>query len=402
MLGSDIACVTPWPAGAAQAVRAPERVVGRVPTLKRPWLLILSTAFPLWIGVGVTRLATFMLTEDRDPGVFYIAMAARLAHLSAVLLVALLCYRAALEIRWDAERRWRALLPHAALALIVGFMSRPLLIAAATAFDPAFVLADDWLSHFRGQGVRYWLISGFGFVSSYVFGLVLMLGTRAALELRDVELEKVRLYNDWMRSRLQVLRMQMNPHFVCNALNTISSAISADPQRARALVVRFSDLFRRALTLSDADWVELREELAFVEDYLQLESARFGARLSFAIEVESAAARVRVPTLLLQPLIENAVRHGVADDRDTLQIAVRITTVADAGVQSGLCVEITNRSTGPLPANGPARFGLGNTRARLQAIYGDEGRLQLERPDACSFRATLWLPLAQTHGGMRP
>ena len=384
-----------WPASGA-AARTPDRVVGRAQLTQRPWLLIFRSALPLWVGVGVTRLATFMLTEDRIPGVFYVAIRARLFHLLGILLVALLCYRLALAVPWRSGRRVRAVLAHAMLAFAVGFVSRPMLIAAAAWLDPVFTLADDWHTHFQGQGIRYWLISGLGFVSSYVFGLVVMLGLRAAVELRDAELDKARLHNDWMQSKLQILRMQMNPHFVCNALNTIASAISVDPQRASALVVKFGDLFRRSLALSDEDWVEIGQELDFAEAYLQLEVARFGSRLMFSIDLDAGAASQWVPTMLLQPMIENAVRHGVNDDRDQLQVRIVAAAVQDSILGQCLRVEISNRSSGVLAAGaGQARIGLGNTQSRLQAIYGAAARLELQRPDERTFNAVLYLPLAK-------
>jgi signal transduction histidine kinase len=145
-------------------------------------------------------------------------------------------------------------------------------------------------------------------------------------------------------AQLEALRAQINPHFLFNSLNSIAQLISVDPERAEGCVERLAEIFRYLLRSENRAWVTLADELEIVDAYLDIERARFGDRLRVAYEVEDAARSQLVPTLILQPLIENAVRHGVSqkieggrvtieaglDDRD-LRVIIRDTGVGIAG-----------------------------------------------------------------------
>jgi LytS/YehU family sensor histidine kinase len=170
-----------------------------------------------------------------------------------------------------------------------------------------------------------------------------------------------------------MLNMQLQPHFLFNTLNTIAEMVHEDPDKADAMIAGLSDLLRRSLDLGAAPDVTLAEEIDLVTRYLDIQRARFGDRLQVRIAIDGAAADARVPALLLQPLVENAITHGLAARLDAGRIDI------DASV-NGTDVVIDVTDDGPGMENGsatPERIGLGNTRARLHAAYGDRARLDL-------------------------
>jgi two-component system, LytTR family, sensor kinase len=179
-------------------------------------------------------------------------------------------------------------------------------------------------------------------------------------ELRSVELEK-RL----VQAKLQALQMQLNPHFLFNSLHSISALMHQDVEAADSMIVRLGDLLRAALDNSEAQEVTLRAELDFLKRYLEIEQIRFGERLTVTFEVPAETLEAQVPNLLLQPLVENAVRHGIEPHAKPGRIELRSRRAADR-----LILEVCDNGAG-LPAGPPAREGVGlsNARARLQTLY---------------------------------
>jgi len=169
------------------------------------------------------------------------------------------------------------------------------------------------------------------------------------------------------QAELKALKAQINPHFFFNALNTIAALIPADPAQAETMVERLAQMFRYALAGSERGQVSLEEELAFVDDYLEIERARFGERLRVAREVDPHALSVPVPSLILQPLVENAIRHGHGDD-GRIDLDVRVESVA-----AGVNITVADQGPGMPPGyrigDGPGH-GLRNVDERLRKTYG--------------------------------
>ncbi len=188
---------------------------------------------------------------------------------------------------------------------------------------------------------------------------------------RERELRSVELDGRLAEARLQALQMQIQPHFLFNSLNALAALITKDPEAADEMLVNLSDFLRMTFESSGAAEVPLRRELEYVERYLAIERVRFGERLSFSIEAPADTRQAMVPTLLLQPLVENAVRHGIEPRSEVGRIVVRVAhegetlrlTVSDNGVG----VKLTPR----------IGVGLANTRERLRELYGEGGRLRL-------------------------
>ncbi len=186
------------------------------------------------------------------------------------------------------------------------------------------------------------------------------------------------------RSELKALRAQINPHFLFNALNAIASLIHTDPARADEAVEQLAEVFRYTLRRSDSEWAPLDQELAFARAYLDVEQARFGQRLSCTIDSDHLPPVPHVPSMMLQTLIENAIKHGVSQTRGPGRIDVIVRTTSDR-----LTVEV--RDTGPgdnapglQPREGEG-FGLRSVRERLQGHFGDRATLSLTRDDAAGM-----------------
>jgi hypothetical protein len=200
-----------------------------------------------------------------------------------------------------------------------------------------------------------------------------------ALELRVLSRE----------AELRALRSQLQPHFLFNSLNSISALTTVSPERARGMCLLLADFLRRSLRLAMRDGVTLEEELQLVERFLAIEKVRFGERLGLSLAVDERARGGRVPPLLLQPLVENAVAHGVAGLIEGGTVSVAVRTSGDR-----LLLSVEN----PRDPDGEARpgqgVGLDNVRRRLEAAYGREARMDvLAQPDR--FRVELTLPLGQ-------
>ncbi|MEM9835430.1 MAG: histidine kinase [Bacteroidota bacterium] len=172
-----------------------------------------------------------------------------------------------------------------------------------------------------------------------------------------------------LTSELTALKTQLNPHFLYNAFNAISASVPPGQETTREMIAQLSNMFRYQLRAARTDLVTLREELSFVEDYLDLEKARFGDRLQSSINVADELLNAGVPPMILQPLVENAVRHGIYPLVNGGLVTIFATTnqqelqlhVQDTGV--GLTTEALNRSNG---------FGIPNTRRRLQLLYNSD------------------------------
>ncbi len=193
-------------------------------------------------------------------------------------------------------------------------------------------------------------------------------------EVEEVRLVEARLQEAAARAELAALQARIHPHFLFNTLNTIASLVADAPDRAEEVVQTLAQLFRYTFKATESATVSLAEELEFVEGYLEVERARFGERLAVRWDVEPASRGVRVPGLLLQPLVENAVVHGVAPlpQGATVSVSAHV-------VDGKLVVEVADDGAG---ARSPAAFdlpghGLDNVRRRVDAFTRGRGRVEV-------------------------
>lgn len=190
-------------------------------------------------------------------------------------------------------------------------------------------------------------------------------------------------------ARLHALRMQLHPHFLFNTLNAIATLVHKDPQLADDMIGNLSELLRAALDTSSQQVIPLRQELEFLDRYLQIQQARFGDRLEVVREIDSALLDCLIPTMILQPLVENAVRHGI--EPNTGPGRLTLSARRDAG---RLRLVVTDNGKGLSATTAPVEgIGLANTRARLAQLYGESGRLTLTCSPAGGLAAEIELPL---------
>ncbi len=213
---------------------------------------------------------------------------------------------------------------------------------------------------------------------------------------RQQELDASELNHRLAEQRLQTLRMQINPHFLFNALNAISVLVKkGDNERAGDMIKLLGSFFRRTLESSDQHWVTLEEELDFVRQYLAIAQLRFGDRLQVSEQCDSQVRRALVPVLQLQPLVENAVTHGLAEK--TGPCAIELACRADEHGQ--LTIEIADNGVGGrfyTDPNFKPGIGLASVRNRLEQLYGREQTFELTSTPGQGTRIRIQIPVRPT------
>jgi two-component system, LytTR family, sensor kinase len=335
-----------------------------VPVSSRNLPRQLALSFVSWTVIailGYTRVPLHALAVGRTP-----------PPLTAAIEPFVSCWIWALltpAILWLAERHRfdRRTWPKSA-AVHVGAAAASVFLSA----PPTYAITR-WL-HAPGAPNVTAQLAGESFIDVFSYAALVALGhalaysrLSAAERLRRSELE-ARL----LATRMEALEARMHPHFLFNALNTISSLVrTGDTRVAVRAVARLGDLLR-ALLLDDGQEIPMAQELDFVGRYLELEQARFGERLSSTIEADPDAMTALVPRLVLQPLVENAVRHGIEPSPQPGRVEVR-------AARRGDMLELEVRDTGARggPSAPSMRIGLSNTRARLEQLYGEHQELAL-------------------------
>jgi two-component system sensor histidine kinase AlgZ len=233
---------------------------------------------------------------------------------------------------------------------------------------------------------QFWLLAaiGVGFVSAVMFA-----ASRFRDRIRDTELRELRARHDALAAQIEALQARIEPHFLFNSLNTVASLIEEDPRRAEAAVERLSDLLRHTLAASRSRLVPLRDELDAVTGFLELSALRHGERLRFRLHVEPGTEELLVPPLVLQPLVENAVLHGIVHRREGGQLDVRVTR---AGERLALEVE----DDGPGPAGSAHTRGSGTAlrdlAERLRLLYDGAGALEHGQGAHGGYRVSVTIP----------
>lgn len=253
--------------------------------------------------------------------------------------------------------------------------------------QPIEVLRSDLGGVFQSRFVVYWVV---------LFAYIMMdyAGHLKERDLRTAELEHL-----VSEARLEALRAKLHPHFLFNTLNTISAHVEREPRTARRLLEELGELLRLSLTHADDQEIPLAQEMAFIERYVDLQKARLEDRLDAALQVDPNVLHAMVPTFILQPLVENAIRHGVAIRLERGLVEVRAWRANDQ-------VHVTVQDDGPgLPSNWDpeesAGIGISNTRERLRRMYGDrEHHFAISSNEGKGVRVELTFPFRDSHNGI--
>jgi signal transduction histidine kinase len=250
-------------------------------------------------------------------------------------------------------------------ACVILALSHPLLLAAVTQFfgqvsNPSVTFFERFQGafaiKFHWNLVTYWVIVGVSLALDYY------------RKYRERELAAAQLEARLAQAQLEALKMQLHPHFLFNTLHAISALMYSDLAAADRMLARLSELLRLTLRNIGAQEVTLKQELEFLEHYLEIEQARFADRLTVQMEIDPATLDAQVPNLLLQPLVENAIRYGIAPREEAGRIEIH------ARRTNGM-LELQVRDDGPgLPDSEEIKLkegiGLANTRARLRQLHG--------------------------------
>jgi two-component system LytT family sensor kinase len=203
--------------------------------------------------------------------------------------------------------------------------------------------------------------------------------------LRRQDRERYEYQQALAASELQALKMQLHPHFLFNTLNGIATLVSDEPEHAKMLIVKLSSLLRTALDRGNSDLIPLHEELKFVEDYLDIEKMRLGDRLRIGWNVAPETRSFLVPQMIVQPLVENAIRHGVASSREIGWVELAVTESSGA-----LRIQVRN-SVGPKRSDGTG-VGLINVKRRLDHLYSGEANFRFSIAEDRTATAELTMP----------
>lgn len=282
----------------------------------------------------------------------------------------------------------RNVVVHLAGSVVVALAHAFLSLAFAWSIDPSARPDSGFAAYYQSVLYRwfhvevllYWAILGFALAVDYY-------RQAKRREVREAQLE-ARL----AQARLDALKMQLHPHFLFNTLNAISVLVrKGENSAAVRMIAGLSDLLRLALDRSGAQEVTLEEEMHLLETYLAIEKVRFGDRLRVNVEVPRDVLDARVPNLVLQPLVENAIKHGIAPNPEAGRLDVRAEVLGDR-----LRLQVVDDGAGmngaPSPSPGSG-VGLRNTRERLRRLYGDRFRLELVPGKHGGTEAVLEIPL---------
>jgi sensor histidine kinase YesM len=244
----------------------------------------------------------------------------RLVQHALILPVLLLCYLTAARIGWKPARR--RVPQQLALGLGFSLLMYWMMLAGGIILHSLFGMHAEPFRIFTPGEWAFWVSSTVAALLEYSFGLAVLTGVVASRRYHLLQLRSHELRREWMGARLAALRNQLSPHTLFNVLHSIQARINDEPEVAQTLIASLGELLRRLLEAGERDFTQLRDELQFVELYLGLQIGRFADRLTVHVQSRVDVPAVWVPSLILQPLVENAVVHGLASHSGPVRIDV--------------------------------------------------------------------------------
>lgn len=337
----------------------------------RTWLAVWAGWTALALFFAVSTSLTYWSTGRPANWTFTIERA--LSEWWLWVLLTPIIFRLAHRYPIAGARRWRHLLIHivagAAIAIVKVAVDRAILA---------------WLAGFW----MYWLASTLA-LQLFVYGAIV--AAAHGVEYYRRSREREHLEARLAETRLQLLNLQLQPHFLFNTLNTIAELVHEQPDAADRMISGLSDLLRRALELGATQQIPLHAELDLLSLYLDIQKTRFGDRLQVEVDADADAASVQVPVMLLQPIVENAIRHGIAAHIGAGRIEIRARLDG-----ARLRVTVVDDGAGVSDAEVREGVGLRNTRARLEALYRTDYRVDLTAAPNGGTQVVVELPVRHT------
>ena len=341
------------------------------------WLL----GFLFWTVLGLSFASQFYISNSKAgyDVTWKQAVSFSLGDWYVFALLSIPVNALARRFRFDTGT-WGKSLPVHILGSVAFSLSYMILRASLGSWQSGFSFAEA----FKPLLVKTW------HYNMLVYGVIVAVSQAFDYyrKYRERELHASELEKHLVQAKLQALQMQLNPHFLFNTLHSISSLMHKDVEAADRMIMRLSDLLRAALSSADTQEVSLRKELELLQLYLGIEQIRFGDRLSVQINVADEALDAQVPNLILQPLVENAIRHGIEPRARPGKIELHACRQADA-----LSLAVCDNGKG-IPDTKPAREGVGlsNTRERLRELYGEAHRFELRQGAEGGLRVEMTIP----------
>ena len=314
--------------------------------------------------------------------------------LIGALHIALRVYRKAMHM----AAKWAI---YIACAVVYGLSIRPLELIAIFLVHGRY----DYFDQDNGDliylltsplYIRYGNVMGNAAIC--LLGIVLILSLSGQLALAEERLRLERLSSELLAVKLKTLRWQLNPHFVFNSLNTVSALLKSAPGKADRVLMKFSELLRMTLREQEQVYVGVNSELEYIHCYLNLETVRFEDRLKLSIEADEEAMGATMPSLLLQPLIENAIKHGVSRVPGPALITVNVSREGERlvlGVRNS-----SRRLPFPEPSR-PGGLGIRNTQERLATLYKDAFVFRYGYTENDDWEAVIEIPFGKEEPGKR-
>ena len=360
---------TPPPSGGAPRTPGVLRRALAAPNARQNFLIL--TVFWIYVACSNVLYASSMqanIAHLVGGQHVFASWSVRLLQHLLLYPILLCCVGISLRVGWQPLLRKLPL--QVLMALMFAVLADPAMSIAECCFgspmERAHVLSRGggfWF--WTADDVPMWLASATTFLLTYGFALALVMSFGFYQRLRDAQLRSQVLERALSAANLAALRMQLSPHTLFNLLHTIRGHISWDPATAQSMVVQLGDLLRRLLTAGERDFSRLEDELQFVRLYLGLQQRRFADRLTVSVPQPDAVVGAWVPSLILQPLVENAVVHGLAGHDGP--VTVRVDAVVN---DDTLSLRVVNSVASDKPQGRPG-IGLKNVRERLAIQFGD-------------------------------
>jgi two-component system, LytTR family, sensor kinase len=353
------------------------------PVTAQRWIRFLPI-FGLWTLIGLSFAGQFFISSSQTgrPVSWHQALSHSLADWYVFALLSVIPLRQARRFGLDGPD-WGARFAIHFMTSIVFSVLFVGLRSFVALWQPGALAGTNYVEGFKVLLGKTW---HFNLLIYWV-----ILSVAHALELYRKFQERVtrtaELERRLAEARLQALQMQLNPHFLFNTLHAISALMHQDVDAADRMIIRLSELLRHALESTDQQETSLREEIHFLRRYLEIEETRFGDRLTIELHIAPDTEDLLVPNLVLQPLVENAIQHGIEPHARAGRVTVRSRREGET-----LLLEVRDTGNGAPAGDWQEGVGLSNTRSRLRQLYGDRHTFTLGPAPGGGFQAVIQLP----------